>query len=244
MCRRGDGGNPLSFLLRDGTISPVKRLFHGREDSIWISGVFLVLANLFPLIGTLVWGWKVIDLVSLYWAENIVIGFYCILRIATVDTGTGRFSGMAAKLAMIPFFVFHYGMFCLVHGMILFAMLGEGRMAGIRNASGLLQGHLGWGLLAMLVSHGVSFFWNYLGKNENFETTIFGQMQTPYPRLAVLHIAIILGAFAVDAAGQPLFLLFILVIGKTALDLHLHVKQHRKLQKKKAKLAAKKNPYS
>lgn len=219
----------------------MKFLTQTKMDPIWISGAFLILANLFPLIGTLVWGWKVIDLVSLYWAENIVIGFYCILRIATVDTGTRRFAGMAAKLAMIPFFIFHYGMFCLVHGMILFAMLGEGRIAGIKNATSLLQGHLGWGLVAMLVSHGASFFWNYLGKKENLETTIFGQMRTPYPRLAVLHIAIILGAFAVNAAGQPLFLLFILVIGKTALDLHLHVKQHRKLQKKKEKLAAKQN---
>lgn len=198
----------------------------------------MVLANLFALIGTLLWGWRVIDLVSLYWAENIVIGFYCILRIATVDTGTGRFAGMAAKLAMIPFFIFHYGMFCFAHGMILFAMLGEGRMAGIRNATGLLQGHLGWGLIAMLVSHGVSFFWNYLGKDENLETTIFGQMQLPYPRLAVLHIAIILGAFAVDAAGQPLILLALLVIGKTALDLRLHVKQHLKMQKKRLKSAS------
>ncbi|MEX2578980.1 MAG: DUF6498-containing protein [Verrucomicrobiales bacterium] len=203
------------------------------KDPLWVSGACLVLANALPLAGTLFWEWRVLDLAALYWAENLVIGAYAILRIAAVDPGTGQFAGTAAKLAVIPFFVLHYGMFCLVHGFILFAVLGEGRLSGIATAGTLLGGNLGWALVALTVSHGVSFFWNYLGKNENRDTTMAKQMREPYPRLAVLHIAILLGAFAIQAAGQPLALLVVLVVGKTAVDLKLHVQSHRKKRKKR-----------
>ncbi len=44
----------------------------------------------------------------------------------------------------------------------------------------------------------------------------------------MLHVAILIGGVAVDAAGEPLYLLLILVAGKTYFDWKLHVKEHRK----------------
>ena len=52
-------------------------------------------------------------------------------------------------------------------------------------------------------------------------------MQAPYPRIVVLHMAIVLGAFATIALGSPLLLLVILIVGKTLLDLKLHLKEHK-----------------
>ena len=35
---------------------------------------------------------------------------------------TLRWANQASKLFFIPFFIFHYGMFCFVHGVFLFAI--------------------------------------------------------------------------------------------------------------------------
>ena len=36
--------------------------------------LFLIAANLVPLYGVFQWGWKVGDILILYWIENVIIG--------------------------------------------------------------------------------------------------------------------------------------------------------------------------
>ena len=63
------------------------------------------------------------SVVLLYWAENFAIGFYNVLRIAFVKVE--RPAGHLQKLFNVPFFIFHYGMFTMVHGVFVFAMFGD-----------------------------------------------------------------------------------------------------------------------
>jgi Family of unknown function (DUF6498) len=91
-------------------------------------------------------------------------------------------------------------------------------------------GVLDWSAVAtagivLFVSHGVTFFVDYLAKGE-YRTRIAAlQMFAPYGRMVVLHLTILFGAFAIAFLGAPIFLLVILVIGKTLLDLGLHLRQ-------------------
>src|SRR5207342_1534600 len=73
-------------------------------------------------------------------------------------------------------------------------------------------------LLAMVVSHGVSFFWNFLGRREYVGRTIKQQMTEPYQRMILLHITIIFGAWPVLLMGQPLPALLLLVVLKIVMD--------------------------
>lgn len=193
------------------------------------SAVFLILANLIPLAGALAWDWSILEIVAVYWAENLVIGLFTICRLFTVAVPGTEKGAIPAKIAVSAFFTLHYGMFCLVHGVFVFALLGDG--SGIHSPSAvfaLFAGPLKWAVLALVVSHGFSFFTNYLGRGENLATTVPEQMAAPYPRIVVLHLAILFGAFAVQALGSPVFLLAILVVGKTLLDLKLHRLAHQK----------------
>ena len=145
----------------------------------------------------------------------------------------------AMKLFIIPFFTFHYGLFCLVHGVFVFALLGKDEMGGAGNLS--LFNELGdlvklaldaggvWAAVALIVSHLFSFFFNYLGKGEYQRTVLPVLMAAPYGRIVVLHIAILLGAFAVMALGSPVYLLVIFILGKIMLDLSLHRRFHAKI---------------
>ena len=146
-----------------------------------------------------------------------------------------------SKLFMIPFFGFHYGMFCLVHGVFVFALLGKDEAGAktllrggsfLDELSGLIHGALDaggvWAAAGLLASHLFSFFTNYLGKGEYQRTAVPVLMMAPYGRIVVLHVAILFGAFATMALGSPVFLLVILIVGKILLDLKFHCRAHKK----------------
>lgn len=143
------------------------------------------------------------------------------------------------KLFMVPFFAVHYGGFCVGHGLFVFLLLGGnkemmGGGIGIDQLSELITEAVStggvWAALALVISHLFSFFTNYLGKRENRRTVVPILMFAPYGRIVVLHIAIIFGAFAIMALGSPVFLLVLLITGKTLLDIKLHIRSHRKFQ--------------
>ena len=155
------------------------------------------------------------------------------------------------KFFFIPFFTVHYGIFCAVHGVFVMVLLGGdkplsggGGMSGgpIEGAKTLIDKVLGgggyWFVLALLASHLFSYFFNYIGKGEYKKTMVPQLMGAPYPRIAVLHLAILFGAFLVMALGSSLFLVMILVVGKILIDLGLHLRSHNKLEKAAEKKAA------
>jgi len=59
-------------------------------------------------------------------------------------------------------------------------------------------------LLSMFVSHGISFYTNYLGKKEYENKTLIEVMYSPYPRVIVMHLSIM----ALGFLGLPLAWLF------------------------------------
>jgi hypothetical protein len=52
-------------------------------------------------------------------------------------------------------------------------------------------------------------------------------MTQPYGRLVIMHLTILLGAFVSIFLGTPVGSLLVLIVGKTALDLAFHLRQHR-----------------
>ena len=178
-----------------------------------------------PLVGAIFFGWDVLDIVLVYWAENLIVGAFSILRILNVHSETGS----KGKFFMAGFFTIHYGLFCLVHGVFVVSFLGDSIMSGaFKEAISRLSGELKWAVLGLIASHGFSFFRNYLGSGERKYTSLSVEMAAPYPRMLALHVAIVFGGFAVKAMGQPVFLLIILVVAKTVADWKLHLKAHEK----------------
>lgn len=179
-----------------------------------LSSVALVAANLLPLVGVLSWGWDAGRVVTLYWFENVVIGALQVLKLALARP--------PRKLALIPFFVLHYGLFTFVHGVFLVTLFQGATTFG----HGVLADGAGWVALALVASHVLSFAVNYVGGGEYRRRTPEQLMAEPYGRVVVLHVAILFGGFAVHALDSPVPLLAILVVGKTLLDLHFHRRQH------------------
>ncbi len=198
--------------------------------------VALVVANLIPLIGVLFFGWSVWNILVIYWLENGIVGVINVLKmsVATGDEVTpgvtlmvnGRPATSATKIGLIPFFIVHYGIFWFVHGIFVltlpafFSLMSDDGMT-------LDLGPVVFAALGLAISHGLSFWWNFLHGGEYRRTTAAALMFAPYKRLVALHITIIFGAFAVMFTGAPAAAVAVLVAIKTAIDLGLHLAEHR-----------------
>ncbi len=214
---------------------PELNLFYGYMSKLPL--IALLATNALPLVGVLFFGWDAFLLVLLYWAENVVIGFYNILKMAfaKVDHPAEHLG----KLFQIPFFTVHYGGFTAVHGVFVLVMFKQRDDffpfgdTWLGAAYGAIPDNAKFVLVAMFISHGISFGYNYLYKGEYASINPARLMMQPYARVVMMHIAIIFGGFLTAALGSPVGLLLMLVIIKTLIDVALHKRQHRTVQKKK-----------
>jgi len=198
-----------------------------------LSLITLIVANLVPIVGVIVAGWDAGMIVLLYWGENLIVGFYTILRIAGAKNNPPP--NRAPRTFVIPFFCAHYGIFCLVHGGFVVGLVSIGsggpnalRASGVAGLAALLRDGI-LPLAALAVSHGVSFVQNYLVRGEYARTTIMREMTRPYARIVVLHLAILFAALPTVLLGSPLPMVMLLVLGKIYVDLWLHGRSHRNL---------------
>lgn len=204
----------------------------------------LVAANLVPLIGVGFLDWRLYDVMLIYWLENGVIGAFTVARMATATEE--RFSA----LALAPFFTVHYGLFWTVHGTFVVTLFGPGgSFGGAPDAVSAEMGATGAGAFAiplpvagtvvvaegaalatfgLVLSHGVSFVRTWLVAGERAGVSPSGLMRRPYGRVVVLHVTLLVSAFAVTALGTPLAALVLLVALKIALDAVAHLREHRR----------------
>ncbi len=205
--------------------------------------VALIVANAIPLVGVLFFGWDVWTILIVYWLENGIVGVFNVLKMsyaagatedAKVSASTYRVSGRPAdqtsKAYLIPFFCMHYGIFWLVHGVFVLTLPTFGAITGEPDlAVDIPWGTVLFAVLALAISHGLSFWWNFLVRGEYLHTSAAAQMFRPYGRLVILHMTIIFGALAISFTGAPAAAIAVLVVLKTGLDLGLHLSEHREL---------------
>jgi hypothetical protein len=192
------------------------------------SSLVLLTVNLMPLLGVLAWNWNVTPIMIFYWSENLVVGFYNVLKMRLAQgsldgsrtTLNGRTVQASDRRALIVFFIMHYGMFTLCHGLFVLVMFGA-RFSGVFS-------ELGLALLFLTVSHGVSFRRNFIGRGEYQRIAFTSLFWQPYSRVVIMHLTILLGGTWAQAKGSPVLALLVLVILKTAIDLGLHLMERRK----------------
>lgn len=197
-----------------------------------ISSAFLVASNLSSIAGMLWWGWDAASILFAYWAENAVIGVFTVAKMSLARgtpapddvVSVGTLEGTAKKPAtrgiLVPFFMLHFGVFMLAHLFILVTAATDGNL---EKMIGLLSDALP--LVALLfASHGISFAINFVGRRE-FERAPPSQfMFAPYPRVIVMHLAVMF-SFVIGLSAVVLVLL------KTLFDLAAHIYEHAEFGK-------------
>jgi len=189
--------------------------------------VVLILANLVPVYFVVFYGWQIFSVILFFWLENVIIGMFNVLKMLFSEPGS--IAKWLAKCFIIPFFCVHYGMFTAVHGIFVFVMFGGSSFAGPSTVlHSLREQSIFYPALALIVSHGFSFFWNYLGKGEYRTASLPLLMFGPYGRVIVLHITILFGGFLVMVLRSPVSGLLLLVFLKIILDIKAHLAERKK----------------
>lgn len=184
----------------------------------------VLIFNAVPLVGVLWLGWSVAVVMLLYWAENVVVGVFALVRMLVSGAVRGPADARGAVF-LGAFFVLHYGAFCTGHliFVVLITLGGAGANA-VQTGSMFVQGPKlvleaagVWGVGALAGLHAV-FFIDWLrrgGPRRDDPRNLMGQ---PYARMILLHLAIIAGGAAAIALGAPVWSVVVLVTLKTAYD--------------------------
>jgi len=179
----------------------------------------LLAANAVPILGVLFWGWSVGDILVLYWAENIIVGFYTLPKIVLAK------GPWPLKLFLLPFFLFHFGMFTFVHGVFLVTLL---QTVGFDVYSGGTLETIQSAFFALLLSHGISFILHGVIGGEAMMREANEAMGSPYPRVIVMHITILAGGFALFLIAKDIAVLGVILAAlKIAVDVKAHLKAHQ-----------------
>ena len=222
-----------------GVLERVTRWYFVPGQKPWPSSLSVVVNNLFMLFGVLFLHWDVFVIMFLYWAENVIIGVFNVLRMLFAGKGG------AGKLFHIPFFCFHYGAFCLAHS--VFIGIFGGLTYDVHNPllpvvdalfsyrpGAALMGMLAYApwisisLLLIVFNQVVSFVRHYLLSDE-FRTMdcsdLFG---LPYGRIIKLHTAIFFGGILIIFTGSNRYGMCLIIIGKMLYDLRAYWQERAK----------------
>lgn len=185
------------------------------------SSLALIFANLIPVAGTLFFDWRLSDVMVIYWAESAIIGFYNLLKMAVIAGWIAIFAG--------AFFIGHFGAFMAVHFLFIYGFFLQG-FNSINSGGDLLEVaglfiDLWPALVALFISHGYSFLFNFVGKKEYQGRTLKDQMGEPYNRIVFMHLIIIFGGGITMFLGEPTLVVLAMIAIKIYLDLRAHIKQ-------------------
>lgn len=210
-----------------------------------LSSYALIAANLIPLIGVLFYDWDALLVLALFWVENVTIGLFTIVKIMMASGVQKDKSGIFVTL----FFIFHYGLFCSVHGQFLteligypevshtdyFAEVSFSLLALLADGAAVLYSFIEnlapaiwYGIGALVLSRLVSFIENFILRGEIFTSRVGKLMTEPYGQIIVLHAGIIFGAIILEKFNSPVWLLAVIVVLKIIVDFEQHRRRHNK----------------
>jgi len=210
-----------------------------KETGLTLSNSALLIVNLLPIFGVFLLDWSVFAVIFLYWLENLITGFYNILRMLIIEPW--HILHWIGKLFTVTFFTFHYGMFTAVHGVFVIMLFGRESIGNSAFPSPelviqlIVRHKLVIAALALFISHGLSFLFNFIGDQEYKRTNLKELMSRPYGRVVILHLVVLIGGFLVALLRSPKAGILLLVSLKTLVDLRSHLKEHKKMGTSKEK---------
>jgi hypothetical protein len=203
----------------------MQAFFPINANPLFLIGV--ILGNIAPVFGVLWLDWSLFDIFYLYWAENVLIGVMIVTRMLMVGAAWG-IGMLLGSIYFSLFFCFHYGLFCMVHGTILFDLFGNDveLAKSVSKHPELLIGFAfngaqdGFlialsGIALIVVIEGLKAM-----REDREEARLpVAIMFRPYGRIVILHTTVLLGGFAAQSLGEPISALIFLIVLKIIYDI-------------------------
>ncbi|RLD80207.1 MAG: hypothetical protein DRJ10_07750 [Bacteroidetes bacterium] len=187
----------------------------------------LIVVNLFPILGVIIFGWDIFEVVMLYVIETIIIGTYNVIKMLFVKGDKKRFT--------IMFFIIHYNFFILIQSIFVIVLIGgdnDGNMGpdvgqGFHNLFSLFSFRdFKIAVLLMVISQGIAVYKHFIKPKLYQHADLEKLMMEPYKRIFVQQFMAIGGSFIVMMLQAPMGFLIILILMKTFFDLRAYHKTH------------------
>ena len=195
--------------------------------------VLALLINAVPLAGVLYFEWSAINVLVLYWFENLLIGLCTLIRLVmhrrwTRKRGYWRHSNRLgiqinnkpAEMGLIGEYATGTFVFTLGHGVFVagIAVLVQ------QNYPDQAMWQLSWdqvlrGALAIAAFLGIELIVDLTRIRGASFAALRDYAQARMSRIVVLHLAIIFGMFAMAMSNSPMGVLYVLIALKTGSDL-------------------------
>ncbi len=187
------------------------------------SASLLIFSNLLVIVLAVVQRWQLIELIWVYWLQNIIIGFFNWRRMVNLkqfSTKNFKSNGLQppptkkTRRSTALFFLFHYGAFHFAYLLFLIQFIDE------LPPQVMLHGAVG--LTIFFGNHYFSYRYNR-ELDDATVPNIGNIMFLPYLRVVPVHLVIIFGA-GLGGGSQGALIFFLLL--KTAVDVLMHVIEH------------------
>jgi hypothetical protein len=217
----------------------------------------MIVANIIPIAGVLWYDWDAAIIMSLYWTETLIIGFYALLRI--ISAPLKRIS-LKKRLGGICFFLLFFGWFCSGHGVaVVFLFFIYPHMKSdaswippavpediykpswpgplalyelgtdtIKLLYYLLPRTAIIMILSLIFSHGISFVLDYLIKGNRNTANLRELIAEPFARVIILHISVMIGGFVICVFKTNVVVLICLLLFKCCLDVSMYIRRQIK----------------
>jgi hypothetical protein len=187
----------------------------------FVSASSLIFANLYPIYGVYFLGWGVPKIILLYFIETVLIAFYGLLKMyylhyENVDVPIISNKQRLKKLfEFFFFFSFWLGISFVFLNILIF---GKSDVYSYISFNGIFL---------MFISHGISFYTNFIKKSEFEKNSMVGLFfKIFFLRVAPIHFFIFLSSYLLNSIVGPILISFFILV-KTAIDLLFHLIEHR-----------------
>ena len=190
----------------------------------------LLLSNFLTIAWALFEGWRVVDVMLVYWVQSVIIGYFNYHRIMDLqEFSTENFSinnrqpepTPKTKKHVAGFFALHYGGFHAAYlAFILSSESGEITLSSI----GIIAC-----VIAFILNHRYSYRYNKERDSQrvpNIGTLMF----FPYARIVPMHLLI---GMAASLGSESVTALLIFLLLKTGADVIMHMVEHADARQKK-----------
>lgn len=188
----------------------------------------ILAGNLIPIAGVLWFGWNAAQVLLLYWIETFIVGVVTYQRIRTAQGGTGHVNRDSHPAGRPEgFFVMHYGIFWLVHGVFVVIMLFMfGDVGGPGAVWRATFGNGGFWLAAagMALTHAVVFWREWVRPRAWMTADPEMELFRPYGRVFALHIVVVAGFWLLlKFGGGAVGLIILLCAAKALVELVIEI---------------------
>lgn len=155
--------------------------------------ITLIAANLLPIVGVLLFDWKIFEIVWLYWVETLIIGAFTLAKLKTI----AKFLKASSGPAMF-FFCIHFGIFAAAHGFVISVLFSPEPIQAWQYIGGVLGGVM-VAVAGLFISHMVAYKNEFLEGEKFKKLTLGQQMSEPYSRIIIMQAFVVLGGAFMQA---------------------------------------------